>query len=151
MTPGEESITTAVNSGRGYTYLDNTTLSGAYAQALGAAVVVLERACFQGLHPLTLLLCLGLVVADNTRSLLWRVISVRWLRLADSAISHHGASGSRCRQLCTERHLPLRQGEDQRGIQDSKFFPLSSLPFLRMLTEITAMGLLGSILLGYSW
>ncbi len=43
MTPGEESIVTAINSGRGFTYLDNTTMSGAYAQALGAAVVVLER------------------------------------------------------------------------------------------------------------
>ena len=106
MTPGEESITTAVNSGRGYTYLDNTTLSGAYAQALGAAVVVLERACFQGLHttkPSTLVL----EVADNPRSLFRRVVPVRWLRLADSAISHHGTSGSRCRQLCTERHFPL--------------------------------------------
>jgi hypothetical protein len=44
MTPGENPITAAINSGRGYTYLDNTTMSGAYAQALGAAAVVVERA-----------------------------------------------------------------------------------------------------------
>lgn len=51
MTPGEEPITTAINSGRGYTYLDNTTMSGAYAQALGAAVVVLEHRYFGGSSP----------------------------------------------------------------------------------------------------
>ena len=149
MTPGEESITTAVNSGRGYTYLDNTTLSGAYAQALGAAVVVLERACFQGLHNINPTARV-LLVADNLRSVFWRVVPIRWLRLADSAISHHGASGSRCRELCTERHLPLRHGEDQRGIQDSKLFLSSSLTFPRMLTVRTAMGILGRILLGHS-
>ncbi len=50
MTPGEVSILTAINSARGYTYLDNTTLTGAYAQALGAAVVVLERKCCRELR-----------------------------------------------------------------------------------------------------
>jgi hypothetical protein len=53
MTPGEEPILTAVNSGRGFTYLDNTTMSGTYAQALGAAVVVLERTYFCQPRPST--------------------------------------------------------------------------------------------------
>jgi hypothetical protein len=43
MTPGENPIGYSIDSTLGYTYLDNTTLTGAYAQALGAAVVVLER------------------------------------------------------------------------------------------------------------
>ncbi|KAK3309856.1 peptidase S28 [Chaetomium strumarium] len=51
MTPGENPITAAINSGRGYTYLDNTTLSGAYAQALGAAAVVVEHRYFGGSSP----------------------------------------------------------------------------------------------------
>jgi hypothetical protein len=44
MTPGEVPITSAINSGLGYSYLANTTLSGTYAEALGAAAVVVERA-----------------------------------------------------------------------------------------------------------
>jgi hypothetical protein len=44
MTPGEDPIMSAVNLGLGYSYLSNTTMSGKYAEALGAAVVVVERA-----------------------------------------------------------------------------------------------------------
>ncbi|KAK4156143.1 peptidase S28 [Chaetomidium leptoderma] len=51
MTPGETPITTAINSGRGYSYLSNTTMSGTYAEALGAAVVVLEHRYFGGSSP----------------------------------------------------------------------------------------------------
>ncbi|KAK4129134.1 hypothetical protein N657DRAFT_660587 [Parathielavia appendiculata] len=51
MTPGETPITTAINSARGYTYLSNTTLSGAYAEALGAAAVVVEHRYFGGSSP----------------------------------------------------------------------------------------------------
>ncbi|SPQ18412.1 1ecd5953-aef9-4d56-9d1e-01720dce280a [Thermothielavioides terrestris] len=51
MTPGENPITSAVDSARGYTYLDNTTMTGALAQALGAAVVVLEHRYFGGSSP----------------------------------------------------------------------------------------------------
>lgn len=43
MTPGEMPITSAINSGFGYSYLSNTTLSGTYAETLGAAAVVVER------------------------------------------------------------------------------------------------------------
>lgn len=43
MTPGDEPITTSINSGYGYSYLMNTTLAGTYAQELGAASVVVER------------------------------------------------------------------------------------------------------------
>ena len=45
MTPGEVPIASAINS-RGYTFLDNTTMTGMYAQAIGAATVVIERASF---------------------------------------------------------------------------------------------------------
>ena len=43
MTPGEVPIGNAINTARGYSFLTNTTMTGAYAQALGAAVVVIER------------------------------------------------------------------------------------------------------------
>jgi hypothetical protein len=43
MTPGEEPLIGSVSPGRGYTFVDNTTMPGLYAQALGAATVVLER------------------------------------------------------------------------------------------------------------
>jgi hypothetical protein len=43
MTPGEVPIGRSISSGLGYTYLDNTTMPGMYAQALGAATVVIER------------------------------------------------------------------------------------------------------------
>lgn len=43
MTPGEEPIIRSVSSSLGYTFLQNTTMPGMYAQAIGAATVVLER------------------------------------------------------------------------------------------------------------
>ncbi len=43
MTPGEDVIDSYVDPRAGYTFLDNSTLPGLYAQALGAAVVVVER------------------------------------------------------------------------------------------------------------
>lgn len=50
MTPGEEEILGSVNTGFGYSFLSNTTMSGTYAQALGAAVVVAERTYSRVLH-----------------------------------------------------------------------------------------------------
>lgn len=43
MTPGEVPIWRSVSSSLGYNYLENTTMSGMYAQAIGAATVVIER------------------------------------------------------------------------------------------------------------
>ncbi|KAL2143162.1 hypothetical protein VTI28DRAFT_309 [Corynascus sepedonium] len=51
MTPGEEPITGSINSGRGYSYLSNTTLAGKYAEVLGAASVVVEHRYFGGSSP----------------------------------------------------------------------------------------------------
>ncbi|KAK4144440.1 peptidase S28 [Dichotomopilus funicola] len=51
MTPGDEPITTSINSGYGYSYLMNTTLAGTYAQELGAASVVVEHRYFGGSSP----------------------------------------------------------------------------------------------------
>ncbi|KAL2264240.1 hypothetical protein VTK26DRAFT_9016 [Humicola hyalothermophila] len=51
MTPGEVPIGAAINSGGGYSFLSNTTTTGAYAQALGAAVVVIEHRYFGGSSP----------------------------------------------------------------------------------------------------
>jgi hypothetical protein len=43
MTPGETPIWSAVDAGSGISYLDDTTMPGIYARAIGAAVVVIER------------------------------------------------------------------------------------------------------------
>ena len=44
MTPGGSSLYGAISAnGRGYSFLDNTTMTGLYAQAIGAATVVVER------------------------------------------------------------------------------------------------------------
>jgi len=51
MTPGEDPITAAINSARGYSYLSNTTLAGRYAEVLGAAAVVVEHRYFGGSSP----------------------------------------------------------------------------------------------------
>ncbi|EAQ93053.1 hypothetical protein CHGG_01288 [Chaetomium globosum CBS 148.51] len=51
MTPGEMPITSAINSGFGYSYLSNTTMSGTYAETLGAAAVVVEHRYFGGSSP----------------------------------------------------------------------------------------------------
>ncbi|KAK3300607.1 peptidase S28 [Chaetomium fimeti] len=51
MTPGEMPITSAINSGYGYSYLSNTTMSGTYAEILGAAAVVIEHRYFGGSSP----------------------------------------------------------------------------------------------------
>jgi hypothetical protein len=69
MTPGEEEILRSVNAGFGYSFLSNTTMTGTYAQALGAAVVVAERA-YSSFS--------SLVLPLNTigRSLFWRIIAI---------------------------------------------------------------------------
>ncbi|KAA8630380.1 hypothetical protein SMACR_01209 [Sordaria macrospora] len=51
MTPGEEPIIRSVSSSLGYTFLQNTTMPGMYAQAIGAATVVLEHRYFGGSSP----------------------------------------------------------------------------------------------------
>lgn len=43
MTPGETPIWGSITPSRGYSFLDNTTMTGLYAQAIGAATVVIER------------------------------------------------------------------------------------------------------------
>lgn len=47
VTPGEEPIWGALDAGRGYSFLSTTTMPGAYAEALGAALVVVERGLFR--------------------------------------------------------------------------------------------------------
>ncbi|KAK3694474.1 peptidase S28 [Podospora appendiculata] len=51
MTPGETPITGSVSSGLGYSFLENTTMTGTYAQSLGAATVVVEHRYFGGSSP----------------------------------------------------------------------------------------------------
>ncbi|GAB1310625.1 Serine-type peptidase-like protein [Madurella fahalii] len=51
MTPGETPIWNAVSANLGYSYLANTTMTGMYAQAIGAATVVLEHRYFGGSSP----------------------------------------------------------------------------------------------------
>ncbi|KAK3329999.1 serine carboxypeptidase S28-domain-containing protein [Apodospora peruviana] len=51
MTPGEVPMSGAVSSGQGYTFLDNTTMVGMHAQAIGAATVVLEHRYFGSSSP----------------------------------------------------------------------------------------------------
>ncbi|KAK4193206.1 putative serine peptidase [Podospora australis] len=51
MTPGESGIYPSISANRGYTFLDNTTMPGLYAQAIGAATVVIEHRYFGGSSP----------------------------------------------------------------------------------------------------
>ncbi|KAK3989981.1 putative serine peptidase [Cladorrhinum sp. PSN332] len=52
MTPGESSLYSAISSGgRGYSFLENTTMTGLYAQSIGAATVVVEHRYFGGSSP----------------------------------------------------------------------------------------------------
>ncbi|KAK3393284.1 peptidase S28 [Podospora didyma] len=51
MTPGEVPMVGSVSPGRGYTFVDNTTMVGAYAEAIGAATVVLEHRYFGSSSP----------------------------------------------------------------------------------------------------
>ncbi|KAK3951670.1 serine carboxypeptidase S28-domain-containing protein [Pseudoneurospora amorphoporcata] len=51
MTPGEEPIIRSVSSSLGYTFLQNTTMPGMYAQAIGTVTVVLEHRYFGGSSP----------------------------------------------------------------------------------------------------
>ncbi|KAK3362456.1 peptidase S28 [Lasiosphaeria hispida] len=51
MTPGEEPILYSVSPSLGYTFIDNTTMPGKIAQALGAATIVLEHRFFGGSSP----------------------------------------------------------------------------------------------------
>jgi hypothetical protein len=69
MTPGEEEILRSVNTGFGYSFLSNTTMSGTYAQALGAAVVVAERAYSRMSH-------VAWALNSIDRSLFWRVVAI---------------------------------------------------------------------------
>jgi hypothetical protein len=69
MTPGEEEILRSVNAGFGYSFLSNTTMTGTYAQALGAAVVVAERAYSNVSSFVLPLNSIG-------RSLLWWIVAI---------------------------------------------------------------------------
>ncbi|KAK0734689.1 serine carboxypeptidase S28-domain-containing protein [Lasiosphaeria miniovina] len=51
MTPGEVPMVGSVSPGLGYTFVDNTTMVGMYAQAIGAATVVLEHRFFGSSSP----------------------------------------------------------------------------------------------------
>lgn len=51
MTPGETPIWGSITPSRGYSFLDNTTMTGLYAQAIGAATVVIEHRYFGGSSP----------------------------------------------------------------------------------------------------
>ncbi|KAL2124984.1 hypothetical protein VTJ04DRAFT_1349 [Mycothermus thermophilus] len=50
-TPGENPISSYVYTYNGFSFLSNTTITGAYAEAVGAAVVVVEHRYFGGSSP----------------------------------------------------------------------------------------------------
>ena len=71
MTPGEEEILRSVNAGFGYSFLSNTTMTGTYAQALGAAVVVAER-----VYSTRSVSSLVLPLNCLDRSLFWWIVAI---------------------------------------------------------------------------